>query len=46
VHLEDSTKPHVYNLIHNFFINMDFTMACLNFKIGLKMVSVPVGVKW
>jgi serine protease inhibitor ecotin len=26
-------------------INMAFTMACPNFKKGLKMVSGPLGVK-
>jgi hypothetical protein len=45
VRLETSTKPHVHNLIHEFLINMAFTMACLNFKIGLKMVFGPLGVK-
>jgi hypothetical protein len=45
VRLEASTKPHVYNLIHEFFINMAFTMACPNFKKGLKMVFGPLGVK-
>jgi hypothetical protein len=44
VHLEASTKPHVHNLIHEFLINMAFTMACPNFKKGLKMVSGPLGV--
>jgi hypothetical protein len=43
--LEASTKPHVHNLIHEFLINMAFTMACPNFKIGLKMVSGPLGIK-
>jgi hypothetical protein len=42
---ECSTKPHVHNLIHEFLINMAFTMACPNFKKGLKMVSGPLGVK-
>jgi hypothetical protein len=45
VRLEASTKPHVHNLIHEFLINMAFTMACPNFKKGLKMVSGPLGVK-
>jgi hypothetical protein len=45
VRLEASTKPHVHNLIHEFLINMTFTMACPNFKKGLKMVSGPLGVK-
>jgi hypothetical protein len=44
VHLEVSTKPHIHNLIHEFFINMAFTMACPNFKKDLKMVSGPLGV--
>jgi hypothetical protein len=43
--LEASTKPHVHNLIFEFFINMAFTMACPNFKNGLKVVSGPLGVK-
>jgi hypothetical protein len=43
--LEASTKPIVHNLIHEFFINMAFTMACPNFKKGLKMVYGPLGVK-
>jgi hypothetical protein len=42
--LEASTKPHVHNLIHEFLIHMAFTMACPNFKKGLKMVSGPLGV--
>jgi hypothetical protein len=45
VRLEASTKPHVHNLIHEFLINMAFTMVCPNFKKGLKMVSGPLGVK-
>jgi hypothetical protein len=36
VHLEASTKPYVYKKIHEFLINMVFTMACPNFKKGLK----------
>jgi hypothetical protein len=44
MHLEASTKPHVHNLIHEFLINMAFSMAYLNFKKGLKMVSGPLGV--
>jgi hypothetical protein len=43
--LEASTKPHVHNLIHEFLINMAFTIACPNFKKGLKMVFGPLGVK-
>jgi hypothetical protein len=47
VRLEASTKLHIHNLIHEFFINMAFTMACPNFKKGkgLKMVSGPLGIK-
>jgi hypothetical protein len=44
LHLEASTKPHIHNLIHEFLINMAFTMACPNFKKGLKMVFGPLGV--
>jgi hypothetical protein len=44
VHLEASTKLYVHNLIHEFLINMAFTMACPNFKKGLKMVYGPLGV--
>jgi hypothetical protein len=42
--LEASTKPQVHNLIHEFLINMTFTMADPNFKKGLKMVFGPLGV--
>jgi hypothetical protein len=42
--LEVSTKPPVHNLIHEFLINMAFTMACPNFKKGLKMAFGPLGV--
>jgi hypothetical protein len=45
VRLEASTKPQVDNLIHEFLIDMAFTMACPNFTTGLKMVSGPLGVK-
>jgi hypothetical protein len=45
VHLEASTKPYVHNLIHEFLMNMAFTMAYPNFEKGLKMVSGPLGVK-
>jgi hypothetical protein len=45
VHLEASTKPPIHNLIHEFLINMVFTMACPNFKKGLKMAFGPLGVK-
>jgi hypothetical protein len=44
VHLA-STKPPIHNLIHDFLINMAFTMACPNFKKGLKMAFGPLGVK-
>jgi hypothetical protein len=40
-----STKPPIQNLIHEFLINMAFTMACPNFKKGLKMAFSPLGVK-
>jgi hypothetical protein len=45
VHLIASTKPPIHNLIHEFLINMAFTMACPNFKKGLKMAFGPLGVK-
>jgi hypothetical protein len=45
VRLEASTKPHGHNLIHEFLINMAFTMACPNFKKGLKIVPGPLRVK-
>jgi hypothetical protein len=44
VRLEVSTKPPIHNLIHEFLINMAFTMACPNFKKSLKMAFVPLGV--
>jgi hypothetical protein len=44
VRLKASTKPPLYNLIHEFFINMASTMACPNFKKGLKMAFGPLGV--
>jgi hypothetical protein len=43
--LEASTKPSIHNLIHEFLINMAFTMACPNFKKGLKMAFGPLGVR-
>jgi hypothetical protein len=46
VHLEASTKLHIHNLIHEFLINMAFTMAYPNSKKGLKLVSGPLGVKY
>jgi hypothetical protein len=42
--LEANSKPSIHNLIHEFLINMAFTMACLNFKKGLKMAFGPLGV--
>jgi hypothetical protein len=45
VRLEVSTEPPIHNLIYEFLINMAFTMACPNFKKGLKMVFSPLGVK-
>jgi hypothetical protein len=44
VRLEASTKPPIYNLIQEFLINMAFTMACPDFKKGLKMAFGPSGV--
>jgi hypothetical protein len=44
VRLGASTKSPIHNLIHEFLINMDFTMACPNFKKGLKMAFGPLGV--
>jgi hypothetical protein len=44
VHLEASTKSPIHNLIHEFLINMAFTMACPNFKKGLKMAFGPLVV--
>jgi hypothetical protein len=45
VHLEANTKPHVHKKIHEFFIYMAFTMACPNFKKGLKMAFGPLEIK-
>jgi hypothetical protein len=45
VYLEASTKPHVLKKIHEFLINMAFTMAYPNFKKGLKMAFGLLGVK-
>jgi hypothetical protein len=36
VHLEASIKPPIHNLIHEFLINMVFTMACPNFQKRLE----------
>jgi hypothetical protein len=44
VHLEASTEPPIHNLIHEYLINMAFTMACPNFKKGRKMAFGPLGV--
>jgi hypothetical protein len=44
VRLEASTTPPIHNLIHEFLINMAFTMACSNFKKSLKMAFGPLGV--
>jgi hypothetical protein len=44
--LEASTKPPIHNLIHEFLINMAFTIACPNFKEGLKMAFGPLGVNF
>jgi hypothetical protein len=43
--LEVSTKPPIHNLIHEFLINMAFTLAYPNFKKSLKMAFGPLGVK-
>jgi hypothetical protein len=40
-----SNKPHVHKKIHEFLINMAFTIACPNLKKGLKMAFRPLGVK-
>jgi hypothetical protein len=45
VRLEGSTKPHFHKKIHEFLINMAFTMACPNFKKGLEMAFGPLGIK-
>jgi hypothetical protein len=44
VRFEASTKPPIYNLIHELLINMAFIMACPNFKKGLKLAFGPLGV--
>jgi hypothetical protein len=44
VRLEASTKAPIHNLIHEFLINIAFTMACPNFKKALKMAFGPLGV--
>jgi flagellar biosynthesis protein FliP len=45
VRLGVSTIPPNQNLIHEFLINMAFTIACPNFKKGLKMAFSPLEVK-
>jgi hypothetical protein len=45
VHLQAITKPHVHKKIHEFLINMAFTMAYPNFKKGMKMAFGLLGVK-
>jgi hypothetical protein len=45
VRLEASTKPPIQNLIHEFLIDMVFTMTCPNSKEGLKMAFGPLGIK-
>jgi hypothetical protein len=45
VPLEVGTKPHVHKKIHEFLINMAFTMACPNTKKGLKMAFGLLVVK-
>jgi hypothetical protein len=42
--LKASNKLRVHNLIHEFLIYMAFTMACPNYKKGLKMAFGPLGV--
>jgi hypothetical protein len=42
---EANTKPHVHKKIHEFLINMAFTMAYPNFKKGLKMAFGPLGAR-
>jgi hypothetical protein len=46
VHLEASTKLDVHKKIHEFLINMAFTMACPNFKKGLKVAFGLLGIKF
>jgi hypothetical protein len=45
VRLEASTKPPIPNLIHEFSINVAFTMAYPNFKKGLEMALGLLGIK-
>ena len=44
--LKASTKPHVHKKLHEFFVNMAFTMTCPNFKKGLKMAFGLLGVNY
>jgi hypothetical protein len=44
VRLEANIKPPIHNLIHDFLINIAFSMACPNFKKGLKKAFGPLGV--
>jgi hypothetical protein len=44
VSIEANTKLHAHKKIHEFLINMAFTMAYPNFKKGLKMTIDPLGV--
>jgi hypothetical protein len=46
VHLESSTKPHVYQKFENFGKNIASTMACPNFKNGPKIGLRPLGVNF
>jgi hypothetical protein len=45
VHLEASTKPDVHRKFEIFWTNIASTMACPNFKNGLKTGLCPLGVK-
>jgi hypothetical protein len=45
VRLEASIKPPIHNLIHEFLINMAFTMDYPNFMKSLKMAFGSLGVK-
>jgi hypothetical protein len=45
VSLEASTKLHVHKKIHELLINVAFIIACPNFKKGMKMAFVPLGVR-
>jgi hypothetical protein len=45
VRLEASTKPHVHQNFEIFWTNIVSTLACLNFKNGLKIGLRPLGVK-